>query len=363
MSGRIRLVLALALAFTGCDDDDGPGSDLADVATRGADGDPDAVDGSTPPPPDCRVSDAATALPDAEPAPPLPACERACDRVVDCATDGCDGYDWTNAGRLTAECHGVCGGRFAEEMLSLGSCDEVSERLAFSLPGYPQACAENPCFTACRRLGRCIVQECAGFELPADQQIAADCASRCAPGDVAWIEGAGSCEEIVGAIADADPMFGRACRGDAPECATADVCDAYGEKVTTCMLAHCDGRLDAYAEGLQQVLSGYCHTDEACPDRMTVAAIISDDVGCDHPWLRDVGPAPPFGALCAGEVPPEEEVRQACAALLACPGAEGLRNLELCAVFVALRGDVWDAVPCLLAAADCPGRFACLEGE
>ena len=245
----------------------------------------------------------------------------------------------------------------------MATCDEVADRLAFSLPGYPQACATNPCFTACRRLGRCIVQECAGFELPADQQIANDCAGRCNPNDVAWIENARDCGQIVGAIVDSDPAFGRECRGEDPECAPEEVCDAYGEKVSTCMLLHCDGHLDAYAEGLRQALSNYCRGDEECPDRLTVEAIIGDDVGCDHPWLRDAGPAPPFDALCTGEVPPEQDVHEACAELMACPGSEGLQSVELCAVFVALRADAWDAVPCMLAAEGCPDLFACLADE
>ncbi len=356
----------LLLALLGCDDageaspeaEDTPEADVSPAV----DAAPDArvVDGSTPAI-DCRAPDAAPPVADAGPI--LPPCERACDRVVDCATDACEGFNWTNAARLAHDCHGVCGGDFAEQMLAFGSCEEVGQGLAVSLPDYPQACETNPCFSACERLGRCVVQECPAIAAPADQQIANDCVGRCNPGDVAWIESAESCGAIVGAIADADPSFARNCRGEEASCPPLEACEGYGEKATGCMLRHCEGNLDAHAEGLRQALTAYCHTDENCPDRLAIEALLEEEVGCDHPWLRELGPAPPFGEMCAGRVPPAAELHGACEAFMACPGSEGLRTVALCGVFLALRADTFEATACMLAAEGCAEVYPCLEGE
>jgi len=127
------------------------------------------------------------------------------------------------------------------------------------------------------------------------------------------------------------------------------------------MLLHCDGHLDPFDEGLRQALAGYCHNDEDCPDSLTVEAILSEEVGCDHPWLREAGPAPPFAAMCAGEVPPAEDLHAACEALVACPAGEGLPSVELCAVSLGVRDDVWELTPCLLDAEGCPQVHGCLE--
>jgi hypothetical protein len=357
MRHTLTLLVAL-LAALSCDDGGGP----TPVPTPDAGPDAQPNQGEQPAP-DAGAPDCSPVEPVPEPpAPDLPPCERACDRATDCATDGCEGFAWTNAGGVAATCYAACDAGFADALLSAPGCPEVEQALGVAFAEYDALCASNPCDSACERLGSCVEAECPGFVAPAGQQIATDCASNCNPEDAAWVEQVESCGALVDAIAGGDPGFAQACQGDERVCPDAGLCDAYAEKVTGCFVAHCEPAAADFDEGLRGVFTAYCQSDPECPEVSTVESILSDEIDCDHPWLREVGPAPPFSDLCDGTSPDFHSLVPGCEALMACPGAEGLGGVSQCAVFIALRPDGPRVAPCLVeAAGDCPAVFACLE--
>ncbi len=304
---------------------------------------------------------ACPAVPDAATPATLPPCERACDRLVDCATAACDGFAWANAGGLAESCAAACDPNFAATLLDAPDCEATLIAVAGRRPDFAQRCADDPCAGACARLGDCIVERCPAIDATAGQQITADCRSNCDPAGAAWVEQVPTCGGLVDALAANDPNFQRACEGETPGCADAPACQAYAAKVSECLLLHCDGRADPYGEGLTQVLFDYCSQAADCPPRSAVLGIAAPEVGCDHPWLREIGPAPPFDGLCAERVP-AAEVLEACSAVVACPGTEGLGSPEICAVYVAIRPDAEAVTACVRAAADCAAVYPCLEG-
>ncbi len=294
----------------------------------------------------------------------LPACDLAADRVVDCAVDACAGYDWTTAGHLATAWHAVCDGPLAAAALNAPSCPAVAEVAGSAVGDYQPLCESNPCTQGCQKLGACLVSECAAFAETLSDTVAADCADGCVPDDIAWVLAAETCADVVQPIAAANEQFAAACEGGSLECAAPDACDAYGAKISGCMVEHCDGHLDAWASGLTDIFTAFCSDPGACPDVDAVAFMTDPALTCDAPALVDVGKGPPFGGLCAGGggVGPDEALA-ACEVVLACPGTDGAGSAAACAVWLAVREDAAQRAACLLATGgDCVAVWACLEG-
>jgi hypothetical protein len=296
--------------------------------------------------------------------PELPPCDRACDRVADCSVAACPGFDWTTVAGLDGTCHAACsGGSLADDLLAAVDCDGVEQLATGTLPDYATLCQENPCKIGCDKLGACLVEECPALGESVAETAAADCASDCVPADVFWVISAETCADVIDPIRASSPQFAAACLGEESPCAEVAECEAYAAKVAGCVSEHCSEAMAPYLGGMETIFLNYCAYDPACPAPDGVAWVNQDEVTCDSPALAEAGPAPPFTELCAGEAKVTAEVaQQACEALLACPGTEGIGGVEVCMVWLAIRVDAAERAACLIGAAgDCVALWACLE--
>ena len=297
-------------------------------------------------------------------APELPPCDRACDRVADCSVSACPGFDWTTVAGLDGSCHVACSaGGLADDVLAAADCPTVEQLATATLPDYATHCQENPCKIGCDKLGACLVEGCPALGPEVADTAAADCASDCVPADVFWIIAAETCADVIDPIRASSPQFAAACLGEESPCAELAECQAYAAKVAGCVGEHCGAPVSEYLTGMEVIFFNYCAYDPACPAPEGVAFVNQDEVTCDSPALAEAGPAPPFTALCAGQAKITPEVAQeACEALLACPGTEGIGGVDACMVWLAIRVDAAERAACLVGAAgDCVGLWACLE--
>jgi len=317
--------------------DCGPGA--ADVAAAGDDADSGNASGLSP-------------------------CQQACDRVVDCGVADCKGWSWAGAGELWHVCDKSCTPAIASAVLAAEQCAAVRTEFATHDANFAQRCRSNPCQLACEKLSGCIVQECAKVAQTATPSLLAGCLQNCNPQTSGWVLGADSCKALTDAIAANDPAFAGNCNGTPPKkCADAAACKAYASKATGCIKAHCKGNTDAWHAGIEAVVRDYCQGAPDCPDPAAVAWVNNPAVTCETKGMDQLGPAPPFTALCDGSVPiTPTDAKSACSKVLACPGLEGAGSVDKCMVLFAIRPDAAQRIKCLNATSACKQVYACLEG-
>lgn len=292
----------------------------------------------------------------------LTPCQQACDKVASCGVADCAGWSWAGAGELWAACAAVCDGALAASILGTDSCKTVRQAVATRDARFEGLCKSNPCQLSCDKLAGCVVQECEKVGPASQGALMASCLKDCKAETTQWVL-TKTCAEIVGAIASSDPSFQNNCHPAPSKCAAAEPCQAYAAKATGCIQAHCAGHADPYAKGLQAVIADYCHAGADCPDPGAVAAVNAPSVTCESPGLKQIGPAPPFTALCQGTlgVTPAQ-AKAACDKVVACPGLEMVGSVDKCMVLFAMRPDVVKRVQCLTATTTCQAVYACLEG-
>jgi len=294
---------------------------------------------------------------DPPPLPELPACDRACDRVVACGVAACPGVEWATSPRLFDTCYLDCNTTFAASVLDAPDCAAALEPLFERERGFDDRCEEDPCAPVCDRLAHCVVEVCPALGAQVEANLASDCRRDCSLADAAWVLEARTCEDVVRPIADNDPGFHAACYG-ARRCPAAAPCNAYARKVTRCVLEHCDGSADPFADGLEAAFFGYCSDDPSCPSEEDIEWILSSRVSCETPPLEEIGRVPPLNRLCAGpdHLSPEAAAT-ACQRLHACYGGG---DADLCMVQLTLREDALATADCIHAARGCTARGACL---
>jgi hypothetical protein len=356
-------ILPFALGL-GClnsaSDSDSPGASGDEAASDGDGGDDAGVDAA---PDACaEPDDAAPVTRPPPPLPELPACDRACDRVLDCGVDECQGFEWATSARLQEICDHNCDDPLAEALLAADDCDAVMEEMFDAVGSLEARCEEDPCAPACGRLAECIVSECPGIGDDAELQIAADCKQNCEAWEPDWVLRVGACDEVVGPIADNDPGFRAKCFGER-ECPAPGPCRDYAAKMTRCVLEHCEQGAEDYEAGLEAALFTFCRDDAKCPAEDDLDWLLSGRVTCDSPSLEDVGRAPPLDRVCPGPGHlPADDAEVACERLLACPAMDWLDDLDVCMVYLALRGSAVEAAACIRQADACDARVACWEG-
>ena len=292
----------------------------------------------------------------------LPPCYRACDRVTACGVAACVGYDWASAGALFEACFSACDASWADALLAAAGCPDVTTAAAARLPGYEASCAANPCDAACDAFAACVVEGCEAVDAALQPSIATDCHGWCTPASSVWM-GETPCADLLAALSQGDPTFETTCHGAASACQGPELCDPWGAKMAGCIAAHCEGNADPYQAGLAVLLSAVCQRDAACPSQADVQAVLDPSVTCDTAWLQSLGHDAPFTALCEGSLGVEPgQVQAACQLLATCPGAAWLAGVDGCSAFLAVAADVAQRTQCLLAAVDCTGAYACLEG-
>jgi len=336
------------------------GGDALDAAPEARDVTlaPDAPGDAADAPADLDTADAE------EPRPlwVLPPCYRACDRVTACGVAACQGYDWASAGLLFEACFQACDEAWAAGVLDQPACAGVEAAAAEALADYAAACTANPCGAACDAFAACVVTACEALDPGLAAGIASDCHAWCTPPSSAWMIET-PCADLVAALSEGDPGFAQACHGAPSTCAGPDLCQPWADKVTGCIVAHCGGHADAYRAGLVHLLATLCTSDPQCPAPADVQGGLNPAVTCDTPGFDTLGSEPPFTELCAGTVGvTPEQVGQACALLAGCPGAEWLGGVEGCSAFLVLASTAAQRTQCLIAAPDCTGAYACLEG-
>lgn len=355
------LAAALALALTACvapAPGPPPGATLAAPAC----GDEDVASG-----------DASGPVPDTSPdvappqpfAPELPPCDRACDRVVRCAVDACTGFSWINAGGLVEGCLAACDPATADTLEAAGDCGAVLDVARSKSPGFDAACASDACASACDHFAGCLVEACPGITDAFGAQLEIDCQKTCTPVQAAQILAVEDCQTLAGYLRADSPEFAKTCAGrvDRPVCAGMDLCGPYADKVTSCMQAHCGEPLEPWEAAVHALVLEHCLHGDDCPPASGVAQVLQPAVTCEVPPLAQVGPAPPFTALCDGSTPvTAAEMTAACEKIIACPGGDALVSAEVCAVLIAVRPDAADRAACLLDAEGCAAIYGCLEG-
>ncbi len=332
-----------------CDPVDGGAADAGSDAKVSQDAGADV----TGPPPEVWV------------APPLPPCDAACDRVVRCAVDGCEGFSWVNAGALTEQCLDTCGAGLSAEVEAAADCGAVLDAARTRMSGFEAACERDPCLEACEHFAGCITQECEAVGADFAVQMKLGCHQGCTPAQAEQILAVTSCETLVGYVEADSPDFAQQCHGPPPSgtCAGPELCEPYADKVAACMVDHCGDPMAPWEDGLRAALRSYCLEAADCPPPAAVAYVVSEAVTCDTAPLDEVGPAPPFTAMCEGTVgATAAELEAGCAKILACPGGEGLGSAEACSVLLAMQPGAGTRAACLLEAEGCPAVYACLEG-
>lgn len=342
--------------------DTGPGSDARDAGSTGETGDAPStaiedalVDGA---PGDGASADDAAVSPAWE----LPPCYRACDRVVSCGVDACEGWTWATSGQLFEACFQACTGHLSDLVLGAAACTSVLDAARPHVALLDAGCPASSCPDGCARFADCTVQECPGVGAVQRASLDASCLTWCTAPTASWLLQPKDCADLVDAVSVNNPGFVSAC-GKSTVCAEAAQCGPWAAKVAGCMVEHCAGNLDPWAASVEQLLAAFCSTPPDCPPPADVAALLSGAVTCDHPALAPLGPAPPFTALCDGSagVTPAEATG-ACEALLACPATAGLGPPQKCAGQVAILPDAAVRIACLAAAPGCADVYACLEG-
>lgn len=343
----------------------------ADAGAPGAAGDaPDSAQDSAPADdtagaPEVTSPDDTEASPDV-PTPSwlLPPCYRACDRVVSCAVDACEGWSWASAGQLFEPCFQACTGHVTDLVLSAPTCASALDAARPHVPVLDAQCAQSPCQQACKRLSDCTVEQCPSIGVVQGPGLEAGCYGGCTPQGAAWVLQAADCAALVDALSAGDPAFAASCgQGAVDGCAAPEQCDAWAQKLTGCMLEHCGAPVEPWADGVAQLVEAFCLTAPGCPPAADIASVLQPAVTCGGPALESIGPAPPFTAVCEGTVgATPAQATAACEALLACPATASLGPLPKCAAQLATLSDGAARIACLLGAAGCPQVYACLEG-
>lgn len=133
------LMMGLAVALAGCIDDDSTSTPTPD---QGSQLDGGALDASPPDAtPDAAPVDAER--PDANPEPT--ACETACDTLVRCALEQCEGLDAPQAEAFGPSCRAQCGENPALSTVinGAGACQTVVEFARSAIPDFGEACAPD----------------------------------------------------------------------------------------------------------------------------------------------------------------------------------------------------------------------------
>jgi len=338
----------------------------ADAPARSpADAGPDPLADAEPGPEVVGIGDAAAARADAGGARwAPPPCTAACDRLVDCGVDACEGFEWTTAGGLDAACQAACDAAFLAAVAAAPDCRALLAGPAgAAVPLLAERCAANPCAPACAWVAECVVAECPAFEPSMEPLLAEDCTRTCDSDDLAGVT-AYPCPDLVAAIATADPAFATACRGAPAECADVALCDPYGARVAECLRATCGERVGPYEAGLRWAFAEFCRSTDPCAPAADVAAVLDPALTCAAPLFANLGTVAPFVGLCQGTngVTPEA-VRAACAEVLTCAGTSWLPDVDACMALVVLREDAAAVTGCVGVAAGCGQVFDCFAEE
>ena len=336
----ILLALQLGSLLAACGDDATAPGEEAPIVDAGA---VDSAVGGT---------DASTGM-----LPMLSACERACDRVVDCAVNACQGADWRTAGEVNGACSDACDEQLAEAVLGESDCDGVFEMAVAAAPKIQQICDSDICETACDHFADCVIQECEAV-VPANRGAYADsCIMWCDDENAGQLLGA-DCVPLVESLQD-EPAFAASCsEGDV--CAQPDDCAAYAKKVSGCLVDNCGVESEPFGPGLEQAFAANCDDPMECPSAGEAAYVNAETTTCDSDGLVDLPELPVFDGLCnppPGATGPE--VRAACEAIETCPFFVSLASVDLCMVSLAFDPDTPAFVTCLLAGADCTEQEAC----
>jgi hypothetical protein len=216
---------------------------------------------------------------------------------------------------------------------------------------------------SCRWIAGCIIQECPGLGSDLEAPFVSGCIESCDPSNANWALGY-SCPELVSLFRNNDPAFADSCDGIVPPktCPGPDLCTPYAAKATACILEHCSGHGDPYGSGIKQILFDYCTADENCPHPQLVETLLSPNQTCESPAFQRLGLDPPFVELCSGAVDVSpDEIEGVCRSLLACPGAEGIGDLDRCTVILVVMEEAAERVRCLADAPDCKAMGACFQ--
>lgn len=289
----------------------------------------------------------------AEPAP-LPECDRACDRVVDCAVDHCKGYPWSNTRPVADACYATCDAT-SQAIFEADTCDDV---LAL-FPEVHSYCEENPCEASCDYLSACIIEGCPAHDLASQDDLFNGCLRDCDPDGAGWVWDFASCQDLVSALSQGDDTFRTWCEGTPSGCAPESTCSAYATKISGCVLSLCNGNADPFEAGLTSLIQLNCAFGDECPPPAEVEGFLNPELTCDV--IAGIANDPTFGTFCDGTAIDPSATENACAALRACPEAGWLPDNATCNAFINILPNTSAVVPCMDTARDCPALLSCLE--
>ncbi|MCP4601763.1 MAG: hypothetical protein GY847_14810 [Proteobacteria bacterium] len=294
--------------------------------------------------------------------PLLPPCVKACDRIVECAVDVCDGIGWQTSGVAFSACKDDCSEEFAEQVLTATGCADQLELAKEQSSDFVRLCDASICDIACEHLSGCLVEECPNFDTDDVDGLFEDCASDCDDENAGEML-SGSCDDIL-IMAEYDPFFEALCMGDT-DCPGSDLCVRYAGKMGGCFIEHCNGNADPFLEGLTELFIGYCmdtnkEDEEECPPISVVEYIVDDSVTCDSPTLENVGTEEPFDEMCDGTLGVEyDELKEACETLSNC--GFDLGSIDLCTILLSLSEEPPTIVTCIATSQNCTLAAVCLE--
>jgi hypothetical protein len=239
------------------------------------------------------------------------------------------------------------------------------------------------CVTTCERLTDCSVAACSGYEVAGAEDLQAHCEGICEaqPTFSTIVDGTPECADVVAyGRQTLGEAYGAACEVDPNNLPTSPECEAFGQRLTTCLAEQCppmgaDEALGATAyrlycdqvvaagEASPEAIGGYINAQTPCDAPQVVEFVTGQIEGAD-------GQPGPLAAYCAdGPQLDEATCRAACEITSPCLPDEGdaapLRNVDRCTFFcMSDRTSVSEAAwMCTTVAPGCAVALACFEAH
>lgn len=318
------------------------------------------VDASAPgaiTPRDASASDAAAGDSGQVPDAGLPACDLACDRVVDCMVTDCAALGYKRAGTANQACLQVCDAAWAGTVLAHDACGDVVGAGAERSVELKSLCEVPLCDTACERYASCAIAECSALGDESRGELLVGCADFCKEDEADGLLQA-SCSDLIGAL-KMEPAFANICELGTG-CSDAPGCIAYAEKVTGCIVSSCEPQADGFRIGLNELLFAACMDPEDCTQVGSVAYLTAESTTCESEGLVALASHPTFTGFCDPDDGAEEWVlRGACDAVSACPFYVEFGSTERCVATLAIGENAAVLASCLTATTDCSEQAQC----